>query len=187
MQTNFLELKDLPVYEHLEEELYDILKFNNIKEKNTLQICINHTEKNSNDILYGTGSTKKDWNNSKFVNGKYIVKDRDIPLKEEDFKFICNQFKNTTFEEIYDILKQKYNIGRFRIMISKPKTCLTWHKDITDRIHFPIKTQEGCFMIIENEIKYLEENKWYYTKTKVKHTAFNGSFENRIHLVACVI
>lgn len=187
MQTNFIELNDLPIYDYLEEELNDIIKFNNISIKNNLQICINNPSKNSNEIFYGAGSLNKDWENSKFINGKNIVKNRDKILKEEDFKYICNQFKNTSFEEIYEILKQKYNIGRFRIMISKPNTCLSWHIDSTNRIHFPIKTQEGCFMIIENEIKFLEKCKWYITNTTKKHTAFNGSFEYRIHLVACVI
>lgn len=187
MQTNFIELCDLPVYDYLEEELNDIIKFNNIFIKNNLQICINNPNKNSNEIFYRAGSLNKDWENSKFINGKIIVKNRDKILKEEDFKYICNQFKNTSFEEIYEILKEKYNIGRFRIMVSKPNTCLSWHIDNTNRIHFPIKTQEGCFMIIENEIKFLEKNKWYITNTTKKHTAFNGSSEYRIHLVACII
>jgi hypothetical protein len=42
-------------------------------------------------------------------------------------------------------------------------------------------------MVIEDEVKHLEENKWYWTNTVVKHTAFNASSEYRIHLVAAIL
>ena len=72
-------------------------------------------------------------------------------------------------------------------MNSQPKTCLTWHTDNTTRIHYPMKTQDGCFMIIEDEVKHLEKNKWYHTDTRYEHTAMNASRETRMHLVACVL
>ena len=68
-------------------------------------------------------------------------------------------------------------------MNTKPKTCLTWHNDDTQRIHYPMKTQEGCYMVIEDEIRFLEHNTWYHTDTLKMHTAFNGSREERMHLV----
>jgi hypothetical protein len=42
-------------------------------------------------------------------------------------------------------------------------------------------------MVIENEAKHLEQNKWYYTNTVVPHTAFNGSRDERLHLVVTVL
>ena len=52
----------------------------------------------------------------------------------------------------------------------------------------PIKTQFGCHMVIEKEVEHLEKNKWYWTETKkCYHTAFNGSNEDRIHMVACLL
>ena len=91
------------------------------------------------------------------------------------------------FENVYHELEKVYDIGRVRIMKSKSKTCLTWHKDDTPRVHYPIKTQRGCFMVIEDEIMHLEQNKWYWTDTIVKHTAFNSSLEDRIHLVVTIL
>jgi len=88
---------------------------------------------------------------------------------------------------MYDYLNEKYVLGRVRVMISKPKTCLSWHQDWHNRIHYPMQTQLGCLMVIEDEVKYLEKNKWYFTNTLVSHTAFNASFNDRIHLVATVI
>lgn len=50
-----------------------------------------------------------------------------------------------------------------------------------------MKTQEGCLMIIDDQVKHLKKHTWYYTETLVGHTAINSSKENRLHLVATVI
>ena len=152
------------------------------------QICLNSIKGKEGDIHYGRGSLIYDWDNSYYDDrGNLIPPLREQTLKETDFTELCNQFKDTLFEEVYNALTADYNIGRVRIMNSRPKTCLTWHKDDTDRIHYPMKTQEGCLMIIQDEVKHLEKYSWYYTKTLVGHTAINSSKENRLHLVATVI
>lgn len=180
--NNFIELSDLPIFLDLENELKNLIDFK------SNQYCLTSPPGHENDISYGTGSLKYDWTKSyKTDDGKTIVPYRDSPPVESDFTELCNVFKGTKFEEIYLALKSKYILGRVRIMISDPSTCLSWHKDTEERIHYPIKTQEGCFMVIEDEIKHLEQNKWYYTKTLKKHTAFNGSKERRIHLVANIL
>jgi hypothetical protein len=60
-------------------------------------------------------------------------------------------------------------------MKSEPKTCLSWHVDFSTRIHYPMKTQEGCFMVIADEVCHLTENTWWWTDTVLPHTAFNAS------------
>ena len=42
-------------------------------------------------------------------------------------------------------------------------------------------------MVIDDTVNQLEQNKWYLTDTTVKHTAFNGSKDARVHLVACIV
>jgi hypothetical protein len=42
-------------------------------------------------------------------------------------------------------------------------------------------------MIIEDEVKHMNENTWWMTNTVLYHSAFNGSKEDRIHLVAVVL
>ncbi len=42
-------------------------------------------------------------------------------------------------------------------------------------------------MVIEDESKFLEPNKWYFTNTVLPHTAFNGSTDIRLHLVVTVL
>ena len=121
------------------------------------------------------------------VDGKLVVPKRETPLLETDFTEICTIFKGTVFEEILIELKKQYKVGRVRIMKSLPKTCLTWHIDDTIRIHYPIKTQEGCLMIIEDEVKHLDQDMWWKAYTTVPHTAMNASKDIRVHLVVTIL
>jgi hypothetical protein len=188
----FQQLDNLPIYD-LYTELNKLVDSNIIKwSSDNTQICLNTVKENSDDYSLGTGSLIYDWDRSseeidEFGNKKTILVKFENPHVESDFKFLCNQFKGTLFEHVYHELEKVYNIGRVRIMKSKSKTCLTWHKDDTPRIHYPIKTQRGCFMVIDDEIMHLEQNKWYWTDTIVKHTAFNSSLKDRIHLVVTIL
>tara|TARA_B100000073_G_scaffold346642_2_gene358580 strand:+ start:2027 stop:2602 length:576 start_codon:yes stop_codon:yes gene_type:complete len=186
--SNFTELDNF-------KPLYLLDEYNNLRKNKKIfyydedfpdQICINATKDNPTSIHEGRGSLFFDWDKSYYdkEQEKMIVPERKKKLKEQDFDRIAEPFKGTLFEEAYNMITSTYNVGRVRIMNSMPKTCLTWHTDNTERIHLPIKTQEGCLMIIEDEVKHLKVGEWYWTNTKVKHTALNASKENRIHLVA---
>lgn len=185
--TYFQELHDLTVYNNLLEELSYI----DVKWKKN-QICINSVLGQENNTSLGSGSLYYDWSNSytyrdRFDNKKLHVPLHENPLSENDFNVVCNQFKETIFEDLYNELNKRYVLGRLRLMRSDPKTCLSWHTDQSPRLHFPIKTQEGCFMVIDDQVKHLEQNKWYYTETTVPHTAFNASKEDRIHFVGVIL
>jgi hypothetical protein len=188
MKNNFIELNDLPIYD-LYTEFLKLLNQKKIWWHSEIedQICVNATEDDPTNCLTGRGSLFLDWDNAIIKNGQITVLPRKVPLKEENFTILCEGFKGSLFEDVYNEIIKKYQVGRIRIMKSLPKTCLTWHVDNTPRIHYPLKTQSGCFMVIENESKFLELNKWYYTNTVLPHTAFNGSKEERIHLVVTVL
>lgn len=152
------------------------------------QICLNTVKHDPSNIYLGRGSLVWDWDNSSTdKNGNIHLKKREINLAEEDFDTLCTQFIGTAFEQVYRALEERFNLGRVRIMNLAPKTCLTWHTDTSVRVHYPIKTQEGCYMVIENEVKHLPQNTWWYTNTLVNHTVFNGSREHRLHLVAAIL
>ncbi len=172
---NFVEL-DLPPFE-----------INEINWDGRTQIGITTLESEPDSTLAACGSLKYDWSKRYIENGEHIIPLRDNPPKEEDFNTLCTQFKGTTLETVYQVLKERYKIGRIRLMKSMPFTCLSWHSDSQIRIHYPIKTQEGCFMVIDDEIMHMEQDTWYLTNTKLKHTAFNGSKDERIHLVVNVL
>lgn len=187
---NFINL-DLPTY-NLKSKLDEMLSNKKLYWTDLNQICLNTIKGKEENFLYGAGSLYYDWSNGQDVvdengNMKHTPAIRTVPLKEQDFTVLCDVFKNTVFEDVYNLLSNQYNVGRVRLMKSPPKTCLSWHIDDTKRIHYPIKTQEGCFMIIEKEIEHLPQHTWWLTNTLVKHSAMNASLEDRIHLVATLL
>jgi hypothetical protein len=188
--SNFLQILDLPKLD-LYSEYVNLLTKNKIffKEKNPNQICLNSTFDQPDNIHYGAGSLFYDWKEEEIdkLGVKYNPVIRENPLSEELFQVLNSQFKDSLFEEVYNALEKKYKLGRVRIIQSNPKTCLSWHVDDHPRIHYPMKTQDGCLMVIENEVKHLSQNEWWWSNTTSPHTAFNASKEARIHLVATII
>ena len=152
------------------------------------QICINTVPGQEDNYSFGVGSLYYDWSNSlRDKTRDIVISKRTDDVKEVDFTVLCSQFKNTLFEDVFNQVTSRYKIGRMRIMELTPKSCLTWHVDDTIRIHYPMKTQPGCIMVIEDEVKFLEQNKWWHTNTLLHHSAFNGSMESRYHLVTAVL
>ena len=188
--SNFTHLDDLPKYD-LFTELNSLLKNKIINWNEDEQICINTIPAEPNNYKLGTGSLKYDWNydniKDEYGYATAVVKEKSKKLAEGDFSIICSQFKNTLFEVVFNELSKKYTLGRLRLMKSSSKTCLSWHTDSSIRIHYPVKTQEGCLMIIDSEVKHLPINTWWMTNTKLKHTAMNASLEDRIHLVGVIL
>ena len=187
MHTNFEVINNLPILP-LYNELEEMIAHKKIKWSDHFQICINSIPEHTDNYFFGCGSLEYDWDKQyKLQDGTLHVPKRENPPTEEDFTELCDVFKNTLFEEVYNSLKSKYKLGRVRLMKSEPKTCLTWHRDANPRLHFPLKTQDGCFMVIEDEVKHLLPEEWCLTRTTKLHTAFNGSREVRIHLVAAIV
>lgn len=187
----FKELDNLPILD-LWTPLQNMLANDTLVWGKNNQICINTIPPHIDDYKLGTGSLTQDWDNAVITVDKNGIEKYDVPLlkkprKEKHFTELCSQFVGTEFEIVYNALKSNYNIGRVRIMKMSPKYCMTWHTDSTPRIHFPIKTQPHCFMLIEDEVKHLELEKWYETETTKFHTALNASVEDRIHLVATIL
>lgn len=156
------------------------------------QICLTTIPEKPDDIHLGRNSLWYDW--SKMYketdgngNQKTIVPPFENPLDEDDFTYLCDRFRGTVFEEVYDEVSKKYDIGRVRFMRVESKGCFSWHQDPSPRIHYPLKTQEGCFMIIQDEMLHMEKYTWWRTETDFKHTALNSSFEDRIHLVFVIL
>ena len=188
--SNFTQINDLPKFD-LFSEFNSMLQQNVIHWNDNDQICLNTVEGKEDNFIIGTGSLVYDWDQGKIKdqNGNeiHVVKQKQSTVQENDFTILCSQFKNTMFETVYNELSNKYKLGRVRLMRSKSKTCLSWHTDNSIRLHYPLKTQEGCLMIIEDEVMHLTKDVWWMTNTKVKHTALNASKEDRIHLVAVIL
>jgi len=181
----FKHISDLPIYDLYSE--YKRLVNNNVIPEIDDQMCINTVQTRPSDVFYGRGSLFYDWDNKKEIDGKIEIPLRDVPLKESDFNTLCTQFRGSLFEDIYQALRKKYNIGRLRIMKMRPKTCLTWHQDDTTRVHYPIKTHKGCMMIIDSKVKHLPEMTWWETNTLPHHTTINAGTVDRLHLVSVIL
>ena len=113
---------------------------------------------------------------------------RDVEIDESAYSELIPDYENTYFKEVFDVLSSKYKLGRIRILLKKPRSTLSWHRDPEPRLHIPIITNPGCLMVIDNVAKHLpaDGSVWITNNTKY-HNAFNGGEENRIHLVACVL
>ncbi len=118
--------------------------------------------------------------------GKEVKRDKSID--ESKYTEIVPEFKNTYFEEVYEILKQKFKLGRVRILLKEPRSTLSWHRDPEPRLHIPIITNPGCKMVIEDIAKHMPaDGSVTITNNTKYHNFFNGGEQDRIHLVACVL
>ena len=111
---------------------------------------------------------------------------RDVILKEEDFSEVCDYLKGTYTEEVINLLSSEYGIVRGRYMMMNWKSCLTYHHDDTPRIHLPLITNDGCFMIIDGKTEKLHESVTYHVDTTKDHTALNAGKHLRFHMVFCL-
>ena len=117
-------------------------------------------------------------------NSKPVI--RDVILKEEDFSEVCDYLKGTYTEEVINLLSSEYGIVRGRYMMMNWKSCLTYHHDDTPRIHLPLITNDGCFMIIDGKTEKLHESVTYHVDTTKDHTALNAGKHLRFHMVFCL-
>ena len=113
---------------------------------------------------------------------------REEVIDEEKYSEFVKLFEDTYFKEMYDILTEKYKLGRVRLLWKLPRTTLSWHRDPEPRLHIPIVTNYGARMCVDKVVHHMpaDGRVWITDNTKY-HNAFNGGEENRVHLVACVL
>ena len=113
---------------------------------------------------------------------------RDVRIDESAYSEFIDEYKDTYFKEVYDVLSKRFKLGRIRILLKEPRSTLSWHRDPEPRLHVPIITNPGAIMVVDNIAKHLpaDGSVWITNNTKY-HNAFNGGEEDRVHLVACVL
>ena len=147
-------------------------------------ICVNQIPNDPLSIrggnirgLYWT-YPKENWHEEKRLNR----------VDETSYTELCKPFKNTYVEEVYNEIKERWKIGRFRFLMKPPRSCLSWHRDPEKRLHIPIITNPGCRMVIEDESFHMPaDGSLYITDNRKYHNFFNGGEVNRIHLVATLL
>lgn len=176
------EIIDLPKFEGLYEDLQLLQASEDLKWHDGCQICLNAPPRFSDNPHFGVGRLKEKYEfGDDTLDGQIAEAAKWL---NEDPWVLCDIFRDTLFEDLYDALDSKYKVGRVRLMKSNPNTCYAWHQDPIPRLHYPIKTQEGCLMVIEDEVQFMAQDVWCLTDTTKSHTAVNGSKEERIHVVA---
>jgi len=119
-------------------------------------------------------------------SGKEVL--RDETIDESSYSEFIEDYKNTYFKEVFEVLSSKYTLGRVRILLKQPRSTLSWHRDPEPRLHIPIITNPVCLMVIDHVSMHLPaDGSVLITNNTKYHNAFNGGEENRIHLVACVL
>ena len=106
-------------------------------------------------------------------SGKEAI--RDEKIDESAYSEFIDEYKNTYFKEVFDVLSSKYKLGRVRILLKEPRSTLSWHRDPEPRLHIPIITNPGCHMVIDNVDKHLPaDGSVCITKNKKYHNEYNG-------------
>jgi hypothetical protein len=107
---------------------------------------------------------------------------KELNHKEEEF--CIPTFPNMIYT---NSVIMSLGLYRTRLMKMKPKTCYTYHRDPSQRIHIPLVTNEKCMFIIDDQVyRYPADGNWYQIDTTQWHTAINASWEDRIHIVGCI-
>ena len=147
-------------------------------------ICINRIPDDENSI---TGGNVRGlyWTMPDTTNHE---EKRLEPVKESQYTEICPEFKDTYVEEVYEMIKKRFKVGRVRFLMKPPRTCLSWHRDPEMRLHIPVITNKGNIMVIEDTAFHMPANgSGYLTDNRKYHNFFNGSEVERVHLVATVL
>ena len=147
-------------------------------------ICVNRIPDDENSI---TGGNVRGlyWTYPDSTNHE---EQRLEPVKESQYTELCPEFKDTYIEEVYNIVKKHFKIGRMRFLMKPPRTCLSWHRDPEKRLHIPIITNKGNIMVIDDIAFHMpSDGAAYITDNTKYHNFFNGSECERVHLVSTLL
>ena len=124
---------------------------------------------------------------TRIVNDSREEVSKEELVDEASFCDLVDVFKGTYFETIYNELKARYPIGRVRIVEKDSFNCNSWHRDPEPRLHIPIYTNPGSLFIVNHHCTHLPaDGSVYFTDTRGYHTALNGGYTPRIHLIAAL-
>ena len=182
-------LQDLKLdldYERIVSEFKDLNLEQMLLDRNK-QVCLQRRPNISGDLQYieGGQSLVLDWEGYDPSSGKSPPL-RKEKLNEYDFNTLTEMFEGTYIGEVTDMLHSEYKVVRGRLMLSEWKTCLTYHKDPTPRLHIPVVTNQDCFMVVDDNVIRLPFGSTYIVDTTLYHTAINASRFNRTHMVFCL-
>ena len=132
------------------------------------QICLQGVE-GSNDYFLGCGvdGNQNSWERKQRHNHR------------------TDEFKHPLFDLPYvNQFIKEHDMTHTRVMKLLPRTCYSYHKDRTKRIHIPVTTNEHCWVVVNEEMSHLPaDGSDFVVDTTQMHTAVNASSEERIHIL----
>jgi hypothetical protein len=174
-------------------EKFDVEKLQ--AEVNTI-LCSVDYDGEQISLVYRDGYKDKCWTDGagtafKFDEQRKPIKDDNGEIsrrfRESEFKYINPGLEGTELENIYETCKKLYNISRFRIAKINPKNCYGWHKDEEIRIHVPVFTSPGCFIVTDDGLAThlpADGSAYVFYARNGYHTAVNSDYNlERIHLL----
>jgi hypothetical protein len=142
------------------------------------QVCLNHREGSDNPWLEGAGSLT------------------DSGLLESDFDIFNDGVPEYTRTVLENLAKQQgVKFGRIRYMKLPSKSGLSVHVDYEYRYHLVLHTNRFAMFghVYEGDDELGKvyhipaDGTFYKVDTRLGHFVYNGGWEDRIHLVICVI
>jgi len=136
------------------------------------QLCLMHSDVCQNKWYDGVGTLNKRYPRN------------PIPF-ESSFNIINEELNGTYIEEALKLISKTHTVSRARLMMLDPKSCYSWHRDVSQRIHIAIETNPHCFLAFETGCIHIPaDGNAYLADTRQYHSAFNGSSSaSRMHLV----
>lgn len=111
---------------------------------------------------------------------------KKLRFQEKDFIRWAPELHDTELlKSIKKIENLGLKLGRARLMSLKPRSCYSFHFDMTERIHLVIQPDPRAVMIFPPNIivNIPYDRRFHLVNTTQTHTAMNGGNNERIHLV----
>jgi hypothetical protein len=105
------------------------------------------------------------------ADGNYIRR-----FVETEFTHLNPEVERTYLGEVYRQFARRYRVSRYRLACLKPKTSYSWHSDEEVRIHVPVQTNPGAFLITEDgyATHLPADGSTYIFDARGYHTAVNS-------------
>lgn len=122
-----------------------------------------------------------------FTGSLYDYENSVFLKQEQEFTYFLDIYRDLLFYQIYQdlVAALPFPIGRMRLLKMLPKSCYSMHKDDGFRFHLALQTNPQCFLIFKDAGAFHipGDGQIYGSNTLLDHSAMNGSFTDRIHLV----
>ena len=138
---------------------------NYVKGQTKQAIELSHAVTSDSDDLYNQSGATFFQAEDGIQNSVEMLGITRVLFGDFDLNKLIQCYKNTYVEEVYETLKQRYRIGRFRTMMCPGPYAYTLHKDFGKRLHIPVFTNK--------HVHFLDGDKNLYQMPEVtKNSSF---------------